>query len=314
MSTADDEDKELDEFVEALSAVISVFANEVVAFRRIERYLDPPLATLAVPEEVAALTGRVEALSGRLGGPPRLLLVDSRTGRAEGNTVYDTYGAAALDEMTRGFHRARSAALRAHAIFIVLEGLKAHPELLKGDEDDGARQWRRGVMENQFWEALELATIRLCSFSDRMGQVLDFVFFNVRQYERDGFAAVMDRIHANFSVAEPLFAGHSAWRTLRGYQTDASEMGFQWLVRRRNLVVHSVALKQSAGDGEDPIFLAAYNHLEATVVKKLRQGGEDEELGRIHAHLNVGAKAYSAVLDLCMFGVETYGLRPPRLT
>jgi hypothetical protein len=48
-----------------------------------------------------------------------------------------------------------------------------------------------------FWEHAGAAYIRLYSFWDRVGQVLDFAFFNIRKFDQNGFTAVMDRVHSN---------------------------------------------------------------------------------------------------------------------
>jgi hypothetical protein len=41
--------------------------------------------------------------------------------------------------------------------------------------------------QGAFWEHAEAAYIRLYSFWDRVGQVLDFAFFNIRKFDQNGF-------------------------------------------------------------------------------------------------------------------------------
>jgi hypothetical protein len=121
-------------------------------------------------------------------------------------------------------------------------------------------------MSEMFWEHAEASYLRLASFWDRIGQLLDFVFFNIRQYERDGFSAVLSRIRSNYV---PLFLDldfSGPWNNLWNYQKSENVDGLGWLIRRRNLLVHSLHLGPiEVGEKENAIFALAFNHLDETI-------------------------------------------------
>jgi hypothetical protein len=68
------------------------------------------------------------------------------------------------------------------------------------------------LVESSFWEQTETAYIRMASNWDRVGQILDFAFFSIRQFERDGLTAVMDRICSNFVPMDSTFSGKPEWK------------------------------------------------------------------------------------------------------
>jgi hypothetical protein len=137
-----------------------------------------------------------------------------------------------------------------------------------------------------------------------LGQLLDFAFFNIRQYERDGFPAVVDRIAANYVPLSPRLSESSSWQAVRSYQTSEKADGLKWLLRRRNLIIHSLHLRARPVDSEagDPLFDAAYNHLEQSMQRRLATGSRDEELAQLHRHLTQAASLFGYVLTLCEFG------------
>jgi hypothetical protein len=82
--------------------------------------------------------------------------------------------------------------------FIGTEGVARHPESLISRLPAEAERECYEMTRRSFWEYAEIGYIQLVCFWDRVGQLLDFIFFNIRQYERDGFPAVIDRIAVNY--------------------------------------------------------------------------------------------------------------------
>ena len=122
-----------------------------------------------------------------------------------------------------------------------------------------------------FWEHAEAAYIRLCSFWDRVGQVLDFAFFNIRKFDQNGFAAIMDRIDLNAVPMADGLKNCNSWQRLRSFQTSEKEDGLKWLVQRRNLVVHSLHLHPVKTD-EEGVFKSQFNHLDVSAIPSFFEG------------------------------------------
>lgn len=93
--------------------------------------------------------------------------------------------------------------------YITLECIQTRPEFWTNMTEESSRIYAR-ALSRSFWDALEIATIRLASYWDRVGQLLDFVFFNIRQYERDGFPVVLERIKKNFASTFPEVVGDTS--------------------------------------------------------------------------------------------------------
>jgi len=55
------------------------------------------------------------------------------------------------------------------------------------------------IVQGELWEAIEVVFLRAAGFWDRMGQLLEFIFFQVRDY-RDGFSGTIVKLKANFDV------------------------------------------------------------------------------------------------------------------
>lgn len=170
------------------------------------------------------------------------------------------------------------------------------PEALKDLQD---------AMSEMFWEHAETSYIRLASFWDRIGQLLDFVFFNIRQYERNGFPSVLSPIRSNYV---PLFLDldfSEPWNDLWNYQKSENVDGLGWLIRRRNLLVHSLHLEpMEVGEKENAIFSSAFNHLDEAVRKKLKPGSPKAELDYLHTHLAAAARLFPDVVALCQICVR----------
>jgi hypothetical protein len=109
--------------------------------------------------------------------------------------------------------------------------IRRFPEIVN-TEDDHFRSLFLSNAEETFWEHAENAFVKLCSYWDRVGQVLDFIFFRIRQFERDGFTAVLDRIAANFLPVYEDIRNSLAWKSLDNYRKSEQEDGLKWLLRR----------------------------------------------------------------------------------
>ena len=79
--------------------------------------------------------------------------------------------------------------------------LKNHPDVIL-PKNEGSEVLKK-IVSDRYWEEAEIAYIRLASYWDRVGQLLDFMYFNIRQYDREGFAAVIDKIQANYCPIYP---------------------------------------------------------------------------------------------------------------
>ena len=235
-------------------------ANEILILARLEPHFDPLPAHIAgTDEQKKDLSERTGRLCHTFGGPPPLLILEAGQPRPR----YDTYVSAAIDEAVLMFLRARSAVCRAHLHFIGGAMIEREPQLLVWPPDEKIAAIFQRLTINQFWEHAETAYIKLASLWDRLGQLLDFCFFNIRQYERDGFPAVLDRIHSNYVPLSQQIREAPCWTALRKFQNSEKTDGLGWLLRRRNLIIHSMHLRPREDDVQgDPIFDSAYNHLE----------------------------------------------------
>lgn len=277
-------------------------ANEVLLLAHLESKFDPKPANIrGTDDQIRELRDHTNRVVEALGGPPRLIV----TGPNGKRKRYDTYAAAAIDEAILMFQRARSAVCRTHLHFIAGSMIEREPEMLKGwPADEGIKAIVQRLAIEGFWEYAESSYVKLASLWDRLGQLLDFAFFNIRQYERDGFPAVVDRIAANYVPLSLRFSESSSWQAVRLYQTSEKADGLKWLLRRRNLIIHSLHLRPSPLENEagDPLFDGAYNHLEQSMKRRLATRSRDEELAQLHRHLTQAASLFGDVLTLCEFG------------
>jgi len=285
-----------------LGNVLMLSANESLVMAQLEgrSYFSPMPASLALGDD-SPLDKTLARLSAALGGPPRLILV-----REDGEQPrFDTYADAAIGESVNAFMRARTSICRTHLYLIGSALLTRHPETMHLPDDPNIRRILVTQVEQRFWEHAETSYIRLASFWDRLGQILDFAFFNIRQYERDGFSAVLDRIRSNVEPMKPTIRDSLAWRRLRRYQTSEQKDGLKWLLSRRNLVVHSLHLGAIPEDKPpNPIFISAYNHLEETARTKLRPGTQEEELNHLHEHLRAAATLLPDAIEVALIGAS----------
>lgn len=291
------DDSEVDSQAETFAEILRQTANEPILCRRAGRFLNPPPEDLATgPNDAKALQDQVQRLIDRLGGLPRLLI------HPHGGTpdTFDTYVNAIFSEAVALFHRARRAVMRAHIAFIGRGCLEKYPHWIKEPTMRSVeREALVSAASTMYWEHAETAYIRLASYWDRIGQILDFVFFRNRHFERDGVAAVLERIHLNLIPLDRRLATLDAWRAIRTFQTSEGEDGLKWLTRRRNLLVHSLHLQPLDAEPEDKLFNTLHNHLDVRLREKLKPGTPEEELQRLHTQLRQAASLFREVLILC---------------
>lgn len=297
-----DDDNKLEELVNDLVHVVRWATLEPIVAKKMERFLDPkPITLVETSEEADKLRLRVETLAERLGAPPRLSI--SIDGKAS-ESVNDEYGASALQELFSYFWRCRRSLVRAHLLFITIGTMENHKEYWKDSVSDEDHQALMHSFSSSMWEEFETTYIRLASYWDRAGQLLDFLFFNVRHYDREGFGSVMEKIHNNFSLVFPALAELNSWKSLNDFQRSEQPNGFKWLIRRRNLLVHSLHLRSLNDQPEEPLFQFTFNHLEDKLRNKLRPSDSKTELHRLHSHLSKISSLLPDLLSLSEFALN----------
>ena len=141
-----------------------------ISFRTLlMKYYGPRLAKLTTnKEEKDELNRKTSELVKSLGGVPNFLYRLPN----EPNPVFDTYVNSAIDEFFLSYQKAREAICRAHIKFIVIDIIGKHPEYIKKKPYKDLV----GYLENLYWDMVEIAYIRLASYWDRAGQLLDYIF------------------------------------------------------------------------------------------------------------------------------------------
>lgn len=247
--------------------------------------------------DTKAFNEHVDRVVEHLGGPPRfyVLKVDDEPPPA------DTYPEAAMGEVVDMFWLARKSVMRAHMFKTGSTLLAESPALMGLFEDD--TELTSAVTkhaESAFWEHAEAAYIRLYSYWDRVGQVLDFAFFNIRKFDHNGFDSVMKRIHANVRPMNNQMEASEGWTRLRAFQTSAKEDGLKWLLERRNLIVHSLHLHPVL-DKDENMFKAQFNHLEDAHRERLRPRDPEEEVTLLLRQLRRASDLFKDFLAVAEF-------------
>lgn len=296
MSTLPVKDEDIERFASVLGDTLSHAANEALVLARLEEFFHPKPARLgASSETIAELNDNIQRTISAYGGPPQLII----QAHGEPKPRYDTYLSAAISETIRMFDRCRVTVCRAQASMIGAHLLNSNPKYLKLPDDPKIQNYIRQHTSSMFWEHAETGFIRLAGYWDRVGQVLDFVFFSIRQYERDGFSAVVDRIRSNTLRMHPVLENTEAWQALWTYKKSERPEGLQWLLSRRNLLVHSLHLRAASTAEDEEIYESAFNHLDARMRTSLAIGTPEEEIQKLHAHLNAAASLFPHMLSLC---------------
>jgi hypothetical protein len=262
----DNEDESQQEgLATVLGNAVSYVTNEALVLAQYELFQEDNFAKLWSESDNSSFSRRMNKVAEHLGGPPDFYLLSED----EEPPAADRYPDAALHEALDVFHRARKSVLRAHMFMTGSSLLADQPGIMNLPEDPAAAAMFIGQAREAFWEHAEAAYIRLYSFWDRLGQVLDFAFFNIRKFDQNGFYAVMERVAANVAPMNALLKKSDDWQRLRAFQTSEKEDGLKWLLLRRNLIVHSLHLHPVQGN-EEGMFKSQFNHLDAAHREKLR--------------------------------------------
>jgi hypothetical protein len=277
-----------------LGEIIHFRLNEPILWAHALEFMDPkPVQLAETDQDRKALNDSIKRLSEALGAMPAKQVSPAEAGT---EPKYDEYGIAALDETIHYFDRCWTSVVRAHVSLIAKHMLDEKPESIQLEPK--RIEPLRELMKDLFWEEAEVAYIRLASYWDRVGQLLDFMYFNVRQYDREGFASVLDRIHANFYQIYPELRISEAYKRLRAFQQSDQPEGLKWLLRRRNLLVHSLRLRKLFDEDSNAIFRFAFNHLEEKYRQKLQPKDPAEENKSLHSHLAKCAELFPDVIEL----------------
>jgi len=276
---------------------VSFVANEPLLLAQYEATAQPgQFAQLWADRDNEEFDKRVNRTVEHLGGPPELYILRND----QDPPAADNYPDAAMREVFAVLSLARKSVMRAHLFRAGSALLAVHPDLLDISAAPETQALFVKQAQDAFWEHSEAAYIRLYSFWDRVGQVLDFAFFNIRKFDQNGFTSVMDRIHANAVPMDERLKNSGSWKRLRAFQTSEKDDGLKWLLQRRNLVVHSLHLHPIPID-EDSVFKSQFNHLEVAHREKLRPRDPIEEVGLLIGQLKKSGKLFSDFLTVVEF-------------
>jgi hypothetical protein len=295
-----------DHFVSVFCDVLKHDMDEDVILARMDKHFDPiPAVLFSNEDEQKALQKSVDQFSRRFdcNYSSSIFILPFDANPATGKIKIKTYHISLLNEWFSYFHKCRRSVCRAHMYCITLGALDKHPHFWP-DMSEEMRAVAKNLMESRVWDALEIATARLASYWDRVGQILDFVFFNIKQYERDGFPLVLERIKRNFAMSCPDIYNSHAWHEMNKYANSEKQNGYKWLIRRRNLVVHSMQMKPRPTYDNDVIFEYEFDHFEDRIVRDLAIKELREELLDIHSHLTSAASLVPFVIELATLGLD----------
>lgn len=280
----------------ALTDVLSHVAREAVALLQYETLLvdDFPDIPRLADGPSHHFEHRMNRVTEHLGGPPEFYIVQDGQEAPPG----DGYPEATLRETLSVFRRARKSVVRAHMFMSGSQWLTNNPGLIGLPTGPEAAATIASVTSSAFWEHAEAAYIRLYSFWDRVGQVLDFAFFNIRKFDQNGFNAVMDRIASNAVPMDERLKASGSWKRLRAFQNSEKEDGLKWLLQRRNLVVHSIHLHPVEEKEEGAILKTQFNHLDASHRDRLRPQQPAKEVEILLSQLDKASLLFEDFLSL----------------
>lgn len=293
MRRENDQSITMEKLAEVLSHAVAYVANEMVVLGQYERIQLELFPKLWSADDDGEFEKRMNHLVEHLGGPPEyyLLLDDQKPPPA------DNYPSSSLREALEVFKRARKSVIRAHMFMTGSTMMVEQPDAMQWPDHPDSADLFKTHAQSAFWEHAEAAYIRLFSFWDRIGQVLDFTFFNIRKFDHNGFCAVIDRIHSNVCPMNEQLRNSSSWKRLRSFQTSAKDDGLQFLLQRRNLLVHSLHLHPLKNDDDD-VFESQFNHLEKAHREKLRPREPAAEVSLLVNQLIKASTLFDDVLTL----------------
>jgi hypothetical protein len=279
--------------------------KEAVLLDRAAEFFDPqPCGLFETKEAEKRVNEKLANLYTKLGAVPNLLI--TKVGVPPSDT-YDDFTWYSVREMVSMFSRARTSVTKVHAKFFTYSVLRGGKQKVKTGWTKKQLAAFEPIVLDEFWEGAETAYIRLASMWDRAGQLLDYVFFNIRQFERDGFPSVLDRIKVNFAILDKAVEKQQFWIEIKKYSYSERVDGLKWLLRRRNLLVHSLHLGEQKKGQERRDLEYYFNHLDEATRNRLGAMTPQDELGLLHGHLRSFAKLLEPLCDLCLWGVELIG-------
>ncbi|HFF3781729.1 TPA: hypothetical protein ACGCF2_000195 [Stenotrophomonas maltophilia] len=291
------EDEEMDEqtelFYKSLSNAVAYVSNEALVLTQYE--VARPGLFPKLWDGIGDFDKRMNDIAEHLGGPPDFYIM-SKTREVEPPPA-DSYPDATLREALEMFLRARKSVVRAH-MFMTGSTVLAHaPEMMDLSTETDEAELFVSSAQSAFWEHAETAYIRLYSFWDRIGQILEFAFFNIRKFDHNTFSAVIDRINANIVPMSKRLESSASWKRVRTFQKSEKEDGLKWLLARRNLIVHSLHLHPIKTKDES-VFKSQFNHLENSHREKLRPRDAGGEVDLLLGQLNQAASLFGSVLSI----------------
>ena len=276
---------------QALGNAIAYVSNELVVLTQYEAYQEDKFPELWDDAAAGAFDARMNSVEEHLGGPPEAYLV--ATGASA--PLSDSYPRAALREALDVFRLARKSVLRSHMFMTGALMLQEDPTLITLSSDPAVGALFVKGAEKAFWEHAEAAYIRLYSFWDRVGQILDFAYFNIRKFDQNGFHAVVERVAANVAPMNPQLKDSGAWKRVRAFQSSEKDDGLKWLLLRRNLIIHSLHL-HPLRENDDAMLRSQFNHLDSAHREKLRPRQMPQEVKQLMVHLNRAATLFNDCL------------------
>jgi len=228
--------------------------------------------------EVEALDKTVRKLELRLGSAKVEVYSKGDPAREVG---IDTYPGSVITEIYDAGIAFSKAVARAYVYFDALQAHKT-PEALKVPrKPPGFAK----LIEWDLWEHIEIGYFRAAAFWDRIGQLLDFVFFNVRDY-REGFAATIKKLKTNFDAENlpfPPLRQSPDWKFLRNFESNAHGM----LTSKRNILAHRRAFREATvrkpTDSEAKIIFVPFSDHLDTAATKFSDAPEELNFLRSHA-------------------------------
>lgn len=290
------ENPEIDNFISLYTELLSSELTNVFALQHFDEISDPKIGKLVNSKnEEKELIKLLHDLSYSLGGVPSIIIKKYDKPKEK----YDTFINSIINEALTAFWKSRRAVIKAHSQYVVVESMRYKKPFFKSSPPENIVL----IIEEYFWDSLEVAYLRLASFWDRVGQILDYAFFNMRQYKKEGFRAIIEKIHSNF---EPLLSELEKlpeYKKIWSYSKSEKEEGLKWLLQRRNTITHSASLNtEKPQDYSNRLFESKFNHLELKKEKKLNKTKLAEEIRRLNLHYNQVCILFKDVIKLGTFG------------
>lgn len=252
-------------------------------------------------EKISHFNKLIEKLAKQLDGTPEIIIIH----RDDEKPVFDTYVDSLLGELVHSVNKSLKT-IKEVKIYLVLLGFSRYYE-----EKDVSEHFTR-LYSEMFWDSLEMSYIRLASTWDRVGGLLEFVFFNIRQYDRDGFNSTISKINLNIAKMDDDLGKSTDWKELWNYSKSENQDGLKWLLSRRNLIIHQVGLQEISNYdfNDENDYDSYYNHILDRAIKgKLKPLSRQEESKQLSHHINMFFNLFNNTFNIC----ESYLEKIPRI-